>query len=173
MGDARNTGCRLRLFPLDLVQQLRPLSPEFFMLKLKFSLRPSNFVETVHIQLSNLMLTCLTKEERFECLKYCGNMIYSKALISWIIKEEEPELLSLLSQLLLITPNGGPMKLVWSHQLTILSFFLSCRMLYVLRMKLLTLVAQEPLFYLFKDWAKNGVSSAIWRSGIAMRLSVY
>jgi hypothetical protein len=58
------------------------------MLKLDLILVTTNFVEVVHVELDYKNYTCRTKEDMFECLKYRGSTISSKALRLWILKEE-------------------------------------------------------------------------------------
>lgn len=36
----------------------------------------SHFVKIIHIKLSKISYTCLTKDEYLLCLKYFGNMIF-------------------------------------------------------------------------------------------------
>lgn len=58
------------------------------MLELILVLVSSHLMKVVHVKLNKASDTCLTKEDRFECLKYWGNTSYSKALTLWIRKEE-------------------------------------------------------------------------------------
>lgn len=44
-------------------------------------------MKIIHIELNNKSDTCLTKEDMFECLKYCGSTISSKARKLCILKE--------------------------------------------------------------------------------------
>ena len=62
--------------------------PKFLMFKLVFSFLTSNLMKVIHVKLCLIMniFTCLTKDEKLECLKYFGKIRLSKLLISLIIK---------------------------------------------------------------------------------------
>jgi hypothetical protein len=74
------------------------------------------FVKVVHVQLSlDELVTCLTKEEKLECLKYFGSISLVKESTSWIIN---PTLL--LSQEIILSYYGcfdkNPQLLKESHK---------------------------------------------------------
>lgn len=71
----------------DLGEELRHIFDKLLVLKLDLILITANFVEVVHVELGYNKSTCLTKDDMFECLKYRGRTISSKALRLWILKE--------------------------------------------------------------------------------------
>ena len=75
------------LFSAYLNKKLRSIFFEFLVLKLNLVLITSHFMKIIHIELNNKIHTCRTKEDMFECLKYWGSTISSKARKLCILKE--------------------------------------------------------------------------------------
>lgn len=57
------------------------------MLEFEFVLVSAHLVKVVHVQLNQSMSTCRMKEDMFECLKYWGRTISSKAFMLKILNE--------------------------------------------------------------------------------------
>jgi hypothetical protein len=71
-----------RCFPFDKSQFLLFPSTKQWIFKYKHLIVLFNFMKIIHVELSDEYFTCLTNEEKLECLKYLGNISLVKLTTS-------------------------------------------------------------------------------------------